>query len=70
MPVAKLKPPPADPERYDSGCLGKQRYTSQEAAEQALALMRKGRVKHWKGNLRDPLFVYACDFCGGWHWGH
>jgi hypothetical protein len=50
-------------------CARKKGYTSEKAAQKALAKMRASRRLRRSGDL-EGLHVYACAFCGCHHVGH
>ena len=60
MPAAYLKGPevPRMIERL-TGCLGKHRYATPSLASQVAA----------RGHSDNPVEVYRCRACGGWHIG-
>lgn len=56
---------------FEKGCAGKDRYPSENAANAALALMKRGLTGRKHGDGRwDALHSYECIFCGEWHHGH
>lgn len=55
-----------DGEEEERGCLGKERYPSQAAADGALKFFRGEPGERGAGALQS----YACRFCGAWHLGH
>jgi hypothetical protein len=53
--------------RKESGCSGKESYSSQNAAEAARVFYLKHGVNF---NRTSDLVSYCCEFCGEWHIGH
>jgi hypothetical protein len=51
----------------NSGCTGKARHETFDAAARQLA---KGKAVNKSGYKRVKLGVYECSFCGGFHIGH
>lgn len=56
-----------DGEEEERGCLGKERYPSQAAAEGALRFFRSDEER---GRAAGAMEVYGCRFCGSHHLGH
>jgi hypothetical protein len=52
---------------YAVTCTTKDPYPSRRAALRVLASMRSWW--DWQGRRRDPVQVYRCGCCGGWHLG-
>ena len=62
---------PDDPAQFSAGCAGKDRYTSEQIADEVLMLLKRGKIRHPKSGGRwDAMQSYECRFCGGWHHGH
>ena len=62
---------PDDPGQFSAGCAGKDRYTSEQIADEVLMLLKRGKIRHPKSGGRwDAMQSYECRFCHGWHHGH
>jgi hypothetical protein len=51
-------------EQRASSCTGKIRYKKLGTAKQAAVKLVKEK------SIKDPMSVYTCEFCGGWHVGN
>jgi hypothetical protein len=63
--------PTDDVRRFDSACLGKQKFPTEESVSAVIVLIRRGRMGVRKRSDHvDLLQPYYCDFCGQYHMGH
>lgn len=59
---------------FEASCAGKDRYPTEQAAEQVARMYRARRIKHHTPKVSEELFheleTYWCNFCNSYHRGH